>query len=49
LNEFTRGALEATAYYLNLELKEMRKEMERIRDDILSGVAIDFRRRLQMR
>jgi hypothetical protein len=48
LNDFSRGVLEATAYYLSLDGKQLRKEMEQIRDDVLSGVAVTFRERIRI-
>ena len=57
MNDYSKGALEALAWVQQLMkgLRDdpdgwarMEREVEAAKDDLLSGVGIDFRRRLRM-
>ena len=57
MNEYCRGAVEALAWvqFLLAELEKdeerwekFRKEMNEARDELMSGVAVDFREKLRL-
>lgn len=56
MNDYTRGALEALAWAQSLierllcdpdGMKKLQKEIQAAKEDILSGVGVDFRYRLR--
>ena len=51
MNDFARGALEALAWFESLlgqgDLERLRQEVSAAKEDLLSGMAIDFRYRLR--
>ena len=58
MNDYSKGALEALAWVQQLMKglrnepdgwSRMEREVEAAKDDLLSGVGIDFRQRLRMR
>ena len=52
MNDYVHGALEALAWTLGLleeteDLGRIRRQLEGARDDLLSGVSLNFRQRLK--
>lgn len=54
MNERCAGALEAIAWFKNLldstgDVRKVRREVEQVKDELLRGVAVDFRQRIVTR
>jgi hypothetical protein len=54
LNERCAGAIEALAWFENLldstgDLGKVRREVKQVKDELLRGVAVDFRQKIVMR